>query len=84
MNTWILTITNLLLNDWASGHRVDYDSDGGVTFFHYLCAIIGVPVLLLGGYLFLHSEDAKDKMFGSIAIIGAIIVAFFLIYSCVN
>lgn len=80
----LLSLYNIFLNDWASGHRVDYDSDGGLNFFHYLFAIIGVPVLLVGGYLFLHSEETKDKVFGAISIIGAIIVTVFLIYSCVN
>ena len=80
----LLSIYNLLLNDWVSGHRADYDSDGGLNFFHYICAIIGVPILLFGWYLFLHSDETKDKVFGAISIIGAIIVTVFFIYSCVN
>ncbi len=80
----LLSIFDLLLNDWASGHRVDYDSDGDLNFFHYLFAIIAVPILLLGGYLFLHSDETKDKAFGAISIIGAILSAVSLIYSCVN
>jgi heme/copper-type cytochrome/quinol oxidase subunit 4 len=80
----ILSIYNLLLNDWASGHRADYDRDGGITIGHYIFAIICIPVLLVGGYLFLHSNETKDKVFGAISILGAIIGAIFLIYSCVN
>lgn len=77
-----LSIINLLLNDWASGHRADRDSIiSGIDYVYFLIASV---VLGFSAYFLIIYGDLKWKFYGFLCFIGCCIGIFILVNSCAN